>query len=67
MEKQNKEDGREGPAAGAAKKAGRENSVGADNWGAAHWADETALRILREKGDKPCYTCASGITPSGTV
>jgi lysyl-tRNA synthetase class 1 len=33
----------------------------------AHWADETAERIIREKGDKDCYTCASGITPSGTV
>ncbi|MDR0497810.1 MAG: lysine--tRNA ligase [Treponema sp.] len=34
---------------------------------AAHWADETAAKILREKGDKELYTCASGITPSGTV
>ncbi|GAB6390972.1 MAG: lysine--tRNA ligase [Treponematales bacterium] len=34
---------------------------------ARHWADETALRIVREKGDKTLYTCASGITPSGTV
>ncbi|MDR2303766.1 MAG: lysine--tRNA ligase [Treponema sp.] len=33
----------------------------------AHWADETALRIIREKGEKELYTCASGITPSGTV
>jgi lysyl-tRNA synthetase class 1 len=33
----------------------------------AHWADETAAKIIREKGDKECYTCASGITPSGTV
>lgn len=32
-----------------------------------HWADETALKIIREKGEKACYTCASGITPSGTV
>ncbi|MDR2394175.1 MAG: lysine--tRNA ligase [Treponema sp.] len=32
-----------------------------------HWADETAMKIIREKGEKPCYTCASGITPSGTV
>ncbi|MDR0876883.1 MAG: lysine--tRNA ligase [Treponema sp.] len=37
------------------------------HWAAAHWADETALKIIREKGDKDCYTCASGITPSGTV
>ena len=33
----------------------------------AHWADQMAERIIREKGDKECYTCASGITPSGTV
>jgi lysyl-tRNA synthetase class 1 len=45
--------------------------------GAAHWADETAEKIIREKGASPAgdlstdkkelYTCASGITPSGTV
>ncbi|MCL2190436.1 MAG: lysine--tRNA ligase [Treponema sp.] len=34
---------------------------------AAHWADEYAERIIREKGEKDLYTCASGITPSGTV
>jgi lysyl-tRNA synthetase class 1 len=34
---------------------------------AAHWADETAAKIIREKGGKDGYTCASGITPSGTV
>ena len=40
---------------------------------AAHWADEYAERIIREKGGadsggtKELYTCASGITPSGTV
>jgi lysyl-tRNA synthetase class 1 len=33
----------------------------------AHWADEAAAKIIREKGDKELYTCASGITPSGTV
>jgi lysyl-tRNA synthetase class 1 len=33
----------------------------------AHWADETADKIIREKGEKDLYTCASGITPSGTV
>ncbi|GHV20372.1 lysine--tRNA ligase [Spirochaetia bacterium] len=33
----------------------------------AHWADEAASRVVREKGDKALYTCASGITPSGTV
>jgi lysyl-tRNA synthetase class 1 len=32
-----------------------------------HWADETAGKIIREKGEKDQYTCASGITPSGTV
>ncbi|MDR2618298.1 MAG: lysine--tRNA ligase [Treponema sp.] len=37
------------------------------NDAAAHWADETAARIIREKGGKELYTCASGITPSGTV
>jgi len=34
---------------------------------AGHWADECARKIVREKGDKEQYTCASGITPSGTV
>jgi lysyl-tRNA synthetase class 1 len=32
-----------------------------------HWADECAAKIVREKGEKDQYTCASGITPSGTV
>ena len=32
-----------------------------------HWADVTADRIIRERGDKDVYVCASGITPSGTV
>ena len=32
-----------------------------------HWADQMAEKIIREKGDKELYTCASGITPSGTV
>lgn len=32
-----------------------------------HWADINADKIIREKGEKDCYTCASGITPSGTV
>jgi lysyl-tRNA synthetase class 1 len=35
--------------------------------GATHWADEIAEKIIREKGEKARYTCASGITPSGTV
>ena len=34
---------------------------------AVHWADETAAKVLKEKGEKNLYTCASGITPSGTV
>lgn len=33
----------------------------------SHWADVTADRIVRERGDKEIYVCASGITPSGTV
>ena len=32
-----------------------------------HWADINADKIIREKGDKETYVCASGITPSGTV
>lgn len=32
-----------------------------------HWADVYAEKIIREKGEKDLYTCASGITPSGTV
>jgi lysyl-tRNA synthetase class 1 len=32
-----------------------------------HWADINADKIIREKGDKEVYVCASGITPSGTV
>ena len=32
-----------------------------------HWADQTARRIIKEKGDKSKYTVAAGITPSGTV
>jgi lysyl-tRNA synthetase class 1 len=34
---------------------------------AGHWADIWAGKVIREKGDKESYTCASGITPSGTV
>lgn len=33
---------------------------------AFHWADQAAENIIR-KEDKEHYTCASGITPSGTV
>jgi lysyl-tRNA synthetase class 1 len=32
-----------------------------------HWADITADRIIRQKGDKEEYVLASGITPSGVV
>lgn len=32
-----------------------------------HWADQTAEKIIRERGELDEYTCASGITPSGTV
>ena len=32
-----------------------------------HWADQTAEKIIRERGELESYTCASGITPSGTV
>jgi len=32
-----------------------------------HWADQTAEKIIEVWGDKDLYTCASGITPSGTV
>lgn len=32
-----------------------------------HWADQQADRIIKQKGDLDSYTCASGITPSGTV
>ena len=37
------------------------------NTPSTHWADITAEKIIREKGEKDIYTCASGITPSGTV
>ena len=33
----------------------------------SHWADVTADKIIREKGEKAVYVCASGITPSGTI
>src|SRR5574344_1735990 len=32
-----------------------------------HWADQVADKIIAAKGDLDLYTCASGITPSGTV
>ncbi|MBN2675940.1 MAG: lysine--tRNA ligase, partial [Alphaproteobacteria bacterium] len=30
-----------------------------------HWADQTAVRVIKEKGDKEIYTLASGVSPSG--
>ncbi|MDR1316999.1 MAG: lysine--tRNA ligase, partial [Spirochaetales bacterium] len=41
--------------------------MGENNSGLSHWADIAAAKIIREKGDREVYTCASGITPSGTV
>ncbi|MFH1592505.1 MAG: lysine--tRNA ligase [Candidatus Woesearchaeota archaeon] len=32
-----------------------------------HWADYTATRVIKDKGNKKEYVCASGITPSGHV
>ena len=32
-----------------------------------HWADIHAEKVIRAKGDREVYSCASGITPSGTV
>jgi lysyl-tRNA synthetase, class I len=34
---------------------------------ASHWADVTAEKVVRQKGKKERYVCASGITPSGTI
>src|SRR3989344_1631673 len=31
------------------------------------WADLAAERVIKEKGNKSKYTCASGITPSGII
>ncbi len=38
-----------------------------ENSPSVHWADIHARNIIRSKGDKAQYVCASGITPSGTV
>ena len=35
--------------------------------GAQHWADATAERIVRQRGERDRYVLAAGITPSGTV
>ena len=40
---------------------------GRDEKSLCHWADQQAARIIKEKGERESYTCASGITPSGTV
>ncbi|MEA3378148.1 MAG: lysine--tRNA ligase [Nanoarchaeota archaeon] len=32
-----------------------------------HWADQTARKIIVQKGNKKQYVCAAGITPSGIV
>ena len=34
---------------------------------AGHWADVTAERIIRQRGDRECYVVASGVAPSGSV
>ncbi len=34
---------------------------------ARHWADVTAERIVRQRGERDRYVLAAGITPSGTV
>ncbi|MCL2558435.1 MAG: lysine--tRNA ligase, partial [Treponema sp.] len=46
-----------------------ENNENRQARAAAHWADECARKVIREKGapGKEFFTCASGITPSGTV
>lgn len=31
------------------------------------WADQIARRVIEQRGDKGSYTCAAGITPSGTI
>lgn len=31
------------------------------------WADEIANKLIKERGKKSIYVCASGITPSGTI
>jgi lysyl-tRNA synthetase class 1 len=38
-----------------------------ENKNFTHWADALAKEIVEKKGDKPVYTLASGITPSGTI
>lgn len=45
----------------------KETKSAKTDFSANHWADIMAQKIIREKGDLDLYTCASGITPSGTV
>jgi lysyl-tRNA synthetase class 1 len=33
----------------------------------SHWADTTAVRIVKQRGEKDQYVVASGITPSGKI
>jgi lysyl-tRNA synthetase class 1 len=55
----------------AADQVGRERGDPRRSGPAVHWADQTADRIVAQKGplgeSKQHFTCASGITPSGTV
>ena len=32
-----------------------------------YWADQVADSVIKERGNKKKYTCAAGITPSGTI
>ncbi len=41
--------------------------MGRSSKSAQHWADSTAERIVRIRGERDCYVLAAGITPSGTV
>ena len=34
---------------------------------AGHWADLTAERVIRRRGERECYVVASGVAPSGSV
>jgi lysyl-tRNA synthetase class 1 len=47
--------------------AAKDTEITIENDESMHWADQTARRIIKEKGNKKQYVCASGITPSGIV
>jgi lysyl-tRNA synthetase class 1 len=32
-----------------------------------HWSDELAAQIIKRSPDKEIYTCAAGISPSGSI